>query len=100
MADERIFDFGERNRPAGCLLQRGDAAIRDAAGDDQPEVIEIRGHVEGKAVTGDPARDADADGADLLGTNPRPGQAGNASGRHAILRADANHDLFDVTYVD
>src|SRR4029079_1023247 len=39
-------------------------------------------------------------GADLLRTDPRPSEAGNTPGRHAIVRADADHHLFDVAHID
>ena len=35
-------------------MQGGDALVGDAAGDDEIEVVEVGGHVEGEAVAGDP----------------------------------------------
>src|SRR5689334_1764656 len=60
-----------RKGVSGCLqgdglgrfeLQRGDAAVGDAAGDDPFEVAEVGGDVKGEAVRGDALRDVDADG--------------------------------------
>lgn len=54
--------------------EAGDGPTGEAAGDDEVEVIEVGGDVEGEAVHGDPAADADAHGADF-GRGDRRGMA-------------------------
>lgn len=48
-------------------MHAGDGAASQAAGDDELEVGEVGGDVEGEAVGGDPLADADAHGGDLGG---------------------------------
>ena len=50
----------------GFEFERGDRAVGDAAGDDEVEVAEVGGDVEGEAVRCDGLRDVDADGGDFL----------------------------------
>src|SRR5512143_3710316 len=84
---------------ARYLLQRRDTAIADAARDDQAEVVEIAADVEREAVARNPPRDAHADGADLLGSDPRTGEPLDASGGDTVIGAHANHHVLDVAHV-
>ena len=101
--DEDIFDLRHRDRPPEQRLERRDAVIGNSAGDDETEEIEVRVHVERKPVAGDPARNADADGAYLLGPtwciHPRAREASHTTGRHAEIGADANHQLLEIPHV-
>lgn len=65
VARYRLRDFVERNCTPQRPLQRGDRPGRDAAGDNEIEILEIGIHVQRKAVRGDAARDVYADGGDL-----------------------------------
>lgn len=58
---EDIFHLG---RLAGFKLDGGDR-FGQSAGDDELEVVEVGGDVEGESVGGDTARDVNADGGNL-----------------------------------
>lgn len=58
---EDVFHFG---RLPGFEFDGGDG-FGQSAGDDELEVVEVGGDVEGESVGGDPAGDVDADGGDL-----------------------------------
>jgi len=62
-------------------------------------MLQRRADVERESVAGDPAGDAHADGADLLGADPRASQPGDAAGGQPVVGADANHHFFDVANV-
>jgi hypothetical protein len=74
-------------------------------------VIEVRRHIERESVTGNPARDPDADRRELLELagpvaacvrarhDPRAGQAGLPYGSDAERRGDSDHHLFEIADV-
>src|SRR5579862_1466792 len=65
-----LFERG-RDRWIGHFpFEAGDGLVRNAAGIDEAEVIEIGGDVEGESMRSDAARNVDADGADLARGRP------------------------------
>src|SRR6185295_3647515 len=66
---------------------------------DEPEIVEPRVHVEGEAVAGDPARDAHADGANLLVADPGARQPGNAARVQAVAGDGPDHHVFEIADV-
>ena len=96
---QAVHHLALRQRSAELALQARDAAAADAAGHDQVEGGEVGRDVEGEAVRGDPARDAHADGADLLVPEPGAGEAGHAARREAVVRAGADHHFLEVAHV-
>ena len=83
------------------FFEGGGFAVGDAAGNDEVEVTEVGGDVEGKAVRGDPAADMDADGGEFFfgdiagGLDPDAGFAGDAVGGDAEVSGGADHGLFE-----
>lgn len=87
------------------FLEAGDGVVGDAAGDDEAEVGEVGGEVEGKSVRGDAAGNVDADGGDFacgrVGRDlwvgeaaPDASQAGDAAGGDAMEGAEADESFF------
>src|SRR3546814_773979 len=75
-------EVGEADRQAE-VDQGGDAVAAEAAGHDAAEVLQVRLHVDGDAVIGDPAAHAHADGGDLvLTTASRHSFAGHPDEEH------------------
>src|SRR5690242_17613901 len=99
MGRDPIGHFVYLDRPPEEPGYRCDPAIRDAAGDDQREIVEVGIHVEREPVAGYPAGDADADGRQLLATDPDAGQALHALGRNPVVARRANEDLFEIADV-
>src|SRR5882724_9899964 len=94
-------DFSVATERTLChlLRQRGHWLVRDAAGDNQLEIIEVGAHVESKTVGGDCARNVNSDGCDLSRDfilRPDAGQAGNAFGDHAEIAAGADERFFQL----
>src|SRR6185436_16962480 len=75
------------------------AAVGDPARHDQGEIVEVGGHVEGKPVAGNPARDAHADRGQLLAPDPDPGQPVDALCENAVVGRCSNQDVFEVADV-
>jgi hypothetical protein len=76
--DHAGADLGQGDRAAEQPRQAGDAAVRDAAGDDRLEVGEVGVDVHGEAVEGDVALDRHPDRHHLLVADPDAGVAGRA----------------------
>jgi hypothetical protein len=96
----RVGNLLERRRWVYFSFDAGDAAVADATGNNQCEVVKIGGHVQGEAMGGDPAGNVDAQSGDLFlrdctsGNGPDAGAPGRALGKHAEIRTGANEDLF------
>src|SRR5262245_24819970 len=81
------------------LPERGDTAVRNATWNNELKIFEPGVDVECEPVARDPARDAHADGANLLSANPRTRQSFHAMRGHAVVSADANHHLLEIANV-
>src|SRR5262245_47831106 len=82
--------------------QRSDSPVVDAAGDDQVEIAEVGRGVEGEAVAGNPARDADANRRELvafIGPDPDASEPFHAPRVHAVTRRGPNQHFFQVAHV-
>jgi mannose-6-phosphate isomerase-like protein (cupin superfamily) len=55
VTDQRVLDLAHGKAAARGALKGGHATVRNPTRDDQIEVTEVRVHVEGEAVAGDPA---------------------------------------------
>src|SRR5690348_16360744 len=99
MRGEPVFYFGHVDGPAELGLQRRHAFIRNPARHDEVEEVDVGRDVEGKAVARDPPRNPHANRADLFLTNPRAAETHHAPGREAVVRADADHHLFEIAHV-
>lgn len=86
-------------RVASEPFKRSHAAVRDAARNDEIEVPQVCGDIEGETVAGNPAGDADANGGELFVADPDTGEALNATGRNPIVFRDANEDFLQITHV-
>src|SRR6267142_4342773 len=101
MVNEARLYFVEGDVAVEKFFERGGFAVGDAAGNDQVEVAEVGGDVEGEAVGGDPAADVDADGGELFfrdiarGLDPDAGFAGNAVGGDTEFGGGADHGFFE-----
>ena len=73
------FDVVHRRRVSEPLRERGDRLVRDAAGHDQVEIGQVGIDIEREAMTGDPARDADANRRELAVADPDARQLLDAS---------------------
>src|SRR5258708_38724429 len=90
------FDLGAFDRPAKEAGERGDAAVGDAAGHDQREILEVRGDVEREAVARHPPADPHANRRELLLPDPYAREAFDAPGVAALLRHRPYPDLFEI----
>src|SRR5271156_6712721 len=96
MPDHGVGHLLQRRRSFRLRFHAGDAPIVDATGHNQPEVVEVSGYIEGKAVSGNPARHMHAQGGNLLfcdgssGHSPHSGPPGGALGKHTVVRTGAN----------
>src|SRR5438128_1398857 len=93
MVRQTRFDVLGLDRTAEQTLERRDPAVRDAARNDQIEIVEIGRDVEREPVAGDPARDADPNGRELFAPDPHTGQAVHASRIDAVVGGRANEHL-------
>ena len=103
MPDDCVLYVLQRHGMPEQCLERCDAVLGDATGNDEPKEIEVGVHVECEPMAGHPARDADADCPDLLRSarrsHPRARQSGNPARCHAEIRADADHQLLEIPNV-
>ena len=98
--DDGGFYLSHWDGPAQQPRQRGHAPVGDAARHDQVELREVGVHVEREAVARDPARDADADGRELVRRRPRRRSApARALGRDAEVGRRPDQHLFEVAHV-
>src|SRR5207249_2197035 len=74
-------------------------AIRNSAGNDEVEVIEIGGDVEGKSVAGDPAGKPHADGRQLFPTYPDAGQSWNPFSLDSEIGRCPNQHILQIAHV-
>ena len=111
VARHRLRDFVERNRTPQRPLKGGDRPGRDAAGDNEIEILEIGVHVQREAVRRDAARNVHADGGDLglrlrgrgrprhIDLRPNSGHAGHSLGRDAEIGAGADQRFFQPPHI-
>src|SRR5258708_2709098 len=101
MVHEARLYFVEGDVAVEKFFKGGGFAVGDAAGNDQVEVAEVGGDVEGEAVGGDPAADVDADGGEFFfgdaarRLHPDAGFAGDAVGGDAEIGGGAGHGFFE-----
>src|SRR5882757_3714807 len=101
MVNEARLYFVEGDVAVEKFFKGGGFAVGDAAGNDQVEVAEVGGDVEGEAVGGDPAADVDADGGEFFfgdaarRLHPDAGFAGDAVGGDAEIGGGADHGFFE-----
>ena len=95
----RVLDLARELAVHPSRSQRRDAAVGDAARHDQREVVRSVVTLQREAVAGDPARDADADGRQLLVADPDAGQSRDASARRCRNRRRPDQHLFEVAHV-
>src|SRR3982751_1447311 len=97
-----LFDLVASHRLVEEDGEGGHSTVGDAAGDDQVETGEIGRDVEGEAVAGHPAGDADANRGQLVvstGAGPHAGQSFDAAGVDAVARGGPNQHFLEVAYV-
>src|SRR5262249_33607040 len=80
-------------------FEGGDASVADAARNDEVEIAEVGRHVESKAVARDPPRYPDADGRQLLASDPDAGQPPDPAGPDAKIRGRADEHLLEIANV-
>src|SRR5580658_4093091 len=94
--DQLFLDlFHRRSRIAEKLLNTGCGAAGQAAGDDQVEIAQVGGDVQGEAMQGGAAADADADGADFSEVGPDSDGAGFAAGGDCETLQRGDHRVFE-----
>src|SRR5688572_7215229 len=81
------------------FFERRDAAVGYPARNDEVEVLEGGVHIERKAVAGDPAGNADADGRQLLIADPRARESGHATGGDTETGRSPDHHFFEIADV-
>src|SRR5262245_65406766 len=81
------------------LVERRDAAVHYPARHDEVEVAEVGGVVEREAVTGDPARNPDANCGELFLTDPHARQTANAFRLDAVVGRDTNEHFLQIANV-
>src|ERR671934_2750112 len=91
--DER--GVGNRDADAFQALDGGHRLVFEAERDDPSEVVEIRGQVEGEAVTRNSPGQLDADRRHLGIANPYAGQAGHRRGADAKARDVVDERLLE-----
>src|SRR5215213_4732471 len=99
MGDKAVFHLGHIGNPPDLRGQRGHTFAGDPARHDQVEEVDVGGDVEREAVARDPSRNPHADRPDFLVSDPRATEALNAAGFDAVLRAHADHHLFEIANV-
>src|SRR5260221_9165330 len=101
MVNEARLCFVERGVAVEEFIEGGSFAVGDAAGNDEVEIAEVGGDVEGETVGGDPAADVDADGGEFFfgdiarRLDPDAGFAGDAIGADAEIGGGADHGFFE-----
>src|SRR5205807_940816 len=88
-------DVIERDVASGEMRDRGHARAVQAARRDEPEVIEIRAHVERETMRRDPSRDAHADRGNLVVANPDAALPVGAFGGDAEFGDGADQHFFE-----
>src|SRR5918998_3330436 len=95
-----LLDLREGDVPVELLLQARDAELLYAAGGDAVEPGEVRLHVQGEAVRGDPAGgELDADGGHLLVVHPNAGVLWVVPPFEPVLGEGPDQDVFEVPQV-
>jgi len=79
--------------------KRGDAAVGDAAGNDQGEIVEVGVDVERETVAGDPASDPEADRGQFLAAHPHAREAVDAPRGNPVIGGRANENLLEIADV-
>src|SRR5918997_1636339 len=99
-AQEPLLHLREGDLASEPLAQARDPELLYAAGGYTVEPGEIRVHVKGEAVGGDPARgELDADGRYLILPHPHAGVLGVAPPLEAVLGEDPDQDVFQAPQV-
>lgn len=99
MRSNVIFDVVTVDGSSEQAVERRDTSVRNAARNDQIEVLQIGRDVEREPVARHPSRDPDADRRQLLASDPDAGQAVDTAGVDAVVGSGANQDLLDVADV-
>src|SRR5262245_3040764 len=86
----------QRNWTAELFRERGDLSIANYARYDEPEEVEVRGHVESKTMHRDPLAEADSNRAELATEHPHSPKAFDAFCMNSELDGCANHRLFEI----
>lgn len=81
------------------VLQSSNGSTRDAAWDDMPEMVEVRGDVQSNSMRRDPLGDLDTDSAQLPPIHPHPGHAINLLTNYAKGRERVDHDTLQPAQV-
>jgi hypothetical protein len=95
------FYFVERYIAVEELFEGGGLSVGDAAGNDEVEVAEVCGDIEGETVGGDPAADVDADGGEFFfwdiarRLHPDTGLARDSKSGDAKIGGGADHGFFE-----
>src|SRR4051812_25188914 len=84
---------------AEFLLHGGHAAPSDPARHDGSEAAQVRVHVDGQPVHGDPATDAHADRANLVLADPGAVEPCRTLRADAVVGAAADHDFLQILHV-
>ena len=77
-------------------LKARDPLVPDTAGNGEAERGEVVADVQREPVGGDPARDPNTDGRDLLLPHPAPREAGDALCPKAVVGAREDQHLFEI----
>jgi len=103
VAGEAGLYFVQGDSAGEQCFERGGAAIRNAAGDDQIEVAKVGGDVVGETVGGNPAADVDADGGEFsfggvracAGLDPDASLTGDAIRGDTEIGRGTDHGFFE-----
>src|SRR5258708_30739031 len=99
MKNDPVLHGRQLNSSTGEPLERGEATVGDAGGDDQAEVVEVGRYVERKAMTRNPAGDAHTDGRQFLLPDPDSGQSIDTMRADAVIARRAHQDVFEIAHV-
>jgi len=100
LCDQSVSDGGAGGGFFSQKLPHGaNAAIADAAGDDEAEVVQVGIDVEGEAVGAPPAANADTHGADLFFANPDACAAFDAVAFDTVRGEGADDGFFHEAHV-
>src|SRR5919112_4968997 len=98
--DDLLFHFGEGDVMVEFPAQARDAEFFDAAGCDAVEPAQVRLHVQGEAVGGDPTRrELHADGGDLVLPYPHTRVFRMVPAFESVVCEDPDEESFEFTEV-
>src|SRR5262245_38642089 len=99
MKNNAVGGLSGIDRTTEDAFERRDAPVSNPARHDQTERLEVGGHVQRKAVAGNPPSDPDADRGELVRPDPDAGQAVDAAGLDTEIVRRSDEDLFEVAHV-